>query len=291
MIHSTPSRFRISAIASPVFMFPPLFPYGRSMRSIPTCSPQAYAARPPPSRVAAIALRRPGMLRSARLGRGSRVERSPSARRPAMIPARSAVIALALSLPAAAAAQEQGIHGTWWTKGKQARVEIAACEDASKGVCGKIVWLAQPNDAKGRPDRQAQSQEGPAHARGHGAAADRWLARGGTQEVAREDLRPRQGRDLQHHHLPRRRPPGADGMHRLGLRLGNLGALSPALRRASPPLRVAGPAGDGFRQKRYSRGDLSWNSTISVLRTPVKPDSRSRPCQLLRTLESETAKA
>jgi uncharacterized protein (DUF2147 family) len=64
---------------------------------------------------------------------------------------RPAMIALALSVPMAAAAQEQVIHGTWWTKGKQARVEIVTCEDPSKGVCGKIVWLAKPNDAKGRP--------------------------------------------------------------------------------------------------------------------------------------------
>jgi hypothetical protein len=34
-----------------------------------------------------------------------------------------------------------------------------------------------------------------------------------------------------------------------------------------------------------------WNRIINVLRTPEKPVSFSRPCQLVRFAESETAKA
>ena len=67
---------------------------------------------------------------------------------------RSAATAFALAFLVPAAplfAQEQGIHGTWWTKGKEARVDIANCDDAGKGICGKIVWLAKPNDKKGQP--------------------------------------------------------------------------------------------------------------------------------------------
>jgi uncharacterized protein (DUF2147 family) len=71
-----------------------------------------------------------------------------------MFATRPAAIAFAFAFLVSAAplgAQEQAIHGTWWTKGKEARVEIVNCEDAAKGVCGKIVWLAKPNDKKGQP--------------------------------------------------------------------------------------------------------------------------------------------
>ena len=69
-----------------------------------------------------------------------------------MLAIRLAAVAFAASLPISmAAAQEPGIHGTWWTKGKQGRVEITGCASPAKGVCGKIVWISQPNDAKGRP--------------------------------------------------------------------------------------------------------------------------------------------
>jgi uncharacterized protein (DUF2147 family) len=67
---------------------------------------------------------------------------------------RSAATAFALAFLVPAVplfAQDQGIHGTWWTKGKEARVDIANCDDAGKGICGKIVWLAKPNDKKGQP--------------------------------------------------------------------------------------------------------------------------------------------
>jgi uncharacterized protein (DUF2147 family) len=65
---------------------------------------------------------------------------------------RLACVALAVSLPIfPAAAQEPGIQGTWWTKGKVSRVEITDCAPPAKGACGKIVWLNKPNDAKGRP--------------------------------------------------------------------------------------------------------------------------------------------
>ena len=36
-------------------------------------------------------------------------------------------------------------------EGQEAPVEIADCEPADKGLCGKIVWLAKPNDEKGQP--------------------------------------------------------------------------------------------------------------------------------------------
>lgn len=63
-----------------------------------------------------------------------------------------AAVALIASMPLfSAAAQEPGIQGTWWTKGKVSRVEITDCPPPGKGVCGRIIWLNKPNDAKGNP--------------------------------------------------------------------------------------------------------------------------------------------
>jgi uncharacterized protein (DUF2147 family) len=69
-----------------------------------------------------------------------------------MLVTRLVAVVLIASIPISTAmAQEQGIHGIWWTKGKKGRVEIVDCAPPAKGVCGKIVWISQPNDAKGRP--------------------------------------------------------------------------------------------------------------------------------------------
>jgi uncharacterized protein (DUF2147 family) len=65
---------------------------------------------------------------------------------------RSAAVALVVSMPMSTAmAQEPGIHGLWWTKGKKGRVEVADCAPPAKGVCGRIVWISLPNDKKGQP--------------------------------------------------------------------------------------------------------------------------------------------
>jgi uncharacterized protein (DUF2147 family) len=69
-----------------------------------------------------------------------------------MLAIRLAAVVLAVSSPMfTAAGQEPGIHGLWWTKGKKGRVEIADCGQAGKGLCGKIVWISQPNDKQGQP--------------------------------------------------------------------------------------------------------------------------------------------
>ena len=69
-----------------------------------------------------------------------------------MLATRLVAVALIASMPLfTAVAQEQAIHGTRWTKGKLGRVEIVDCAPPAKGLCGKIVWISKPNDAKGRP--------------------------------------------------------------------------------------------------------------------------------------------
>ena len=69
-----------------------------------------------------------------------------------MIVTRLAATALALCLmTCAAAAQGQGILGIWLTEKKNARVEISNCAPPAQGLCGKIVWISEPNDKEGRP--------------------------------------------------------------------------------------------------------------------------------------------
>jgi uncharacterized protein (DUF2147 family) len=51
----------------------------------------------------------------------------------------------------AAAAQDPGIHGIWWTDKNKGRVEIAGCAPPKEGLCGTIIWISEPNDKEGKP--------------------------------------------------------------------------------------------------------------------------------------------
>ena len=65
---------------------------------------------------------------------------------------RLAAVALALCMwTGFAAAQTQGILGVWLTEKKDARVEIGNCAPPAQGLCGKIIWIIEPNDKEGRP--------------------------------------------------------------------------------------------------------------------------------------------
>jgi uncharacterized protein (DUF2147 family) len=65
---------------------------------------------------------------------------------------RSAACALALVLSVGAArAQDQDILGLWSTDQGKGRVEITKCAAPKQGLCGKIVWLKEPNDKDGKP--------------------------------------------------------------------------------------------------------------------------------------------
>lgn len=52
---------------------------------------------------------------------------------------------------AAASAQGRGILGIWWTDKNKGRVEIVECTPPTPGVCGRIIWISEPNDEQGRP--------------------------------------------------------------------------------------------------------------------------------------------
>ena len=47
-------------------------------------------------------------------------------------------------------------RGVWLTPGGNSHVEIAPCGDK---LCGRIVWLKQPNNKKGQPLRDARNAE------------------------------------------------------------------------------------------------------------------------------------
>ena len=48
-------------------------------------------------------------------------------------------------------AQDPGILGVWWTKQNKGRVDIVRCAPPKQGLCGTIIWISEPNDAKGKP--------------------------------------------------------------------------------------------------------------------------------------------
>jgi uncharacterized protein (DUF2147 family) len=65
------------------------------------------------------------------------------------------VTAAALLLAAGAAAADPA-HGLWRVEGGDAVVEIAPCGDS---VCGRIVWMAEPNLASGEPKRDQRNED------------------------------------------------------------------------------------------------------------------------------------
>jgi len=66
---------------------------------------------------------------------------------------RSRALCASLLLAASAATAEDGagIAGLWATPGFGSIVELAPCAGAPATVCGRIVWLWEPNDERGRP--------------------------------------------------------------------------------------------------------------------------------------------
>jgi len=72
-------------------------------------------------------------------------------------------LALALSLAAAGFAQKpDALLGKWWNEEKDAHIEIYSCADK---ICGKIVWLKEPNypadDPKGMAGKTKVDRENP----------------------------------------------------------------------------------------------------------------------------------
>jgi uncharacterized protein (DUF2147 family) len=51
------------------------------------------------------------------------------------------------------------IKGIWLTENKRAKVEIYNCAGNAETLCGKIVWLLEPNDDKGNPKIDQENPE------------------------------------------------------------------------------------------------------------------------------------
>lgn len=65
----------------------------------------------------------------------------------------SAALAATAALTGTAHAEPQG---TWLTAGGKSHVRIAPCGDK---LCGRIVWLAEPNNDQGQPKRDAENED------------------------------------------------------------------------------------------------------------------------------------
>ena len=67
--------------------------------------------------------------------------------------AAAACLALAAGYPGVAGADPKG---TWLTDGGKSHVEIESCGDK---LCGAIVWLKEPNNAKGSPKLDVNNEK------------------------------------------------------------------------------------------------------------------------------------
>lgn len=56
-------------------------------------------------------------------------------------------------------AQPTGPIGTWIDHTGRGAVEILPCDDTTRELCGRIVWLKDPNDDKGRPLRDILNKD------------------------------------------------------------------------------------------------------------------------------------
>lgn len=64
----------------------------------------------------------------------------------------AAIVIMATLLPGAAVGADP--HGIWLTEERDAAFEILPCTgDAWLQLCGRVVWLKEPNDKNGEPER------------------------------------------------------------------------------------------------------------------------------------------
>jgi uncharacterized protein (DUF2147 family) len=95
--------------------------------------------------------------------RGSR--RAPAVAHGLVALALGNCLSLAAADSRAAAAEGAVIAGSWATPGFGSIVELRPCASEPTTLCGRIVWLWQPNDEQGRPRLDRNNPERTARAR------------------------------------------------------------------------------------------------------------------------------
>ena len=73
-----------------------------------------------------------------------------------MLVAALAIAAAGASVSAEAAAQEPSPFGVWLTKNGKSHVELYQC---GAQLCGRIVWLREPNLRDGKPARDLNNPD------------------------------------------------------------------------------------------------------------------------------------
>ncbi|MGC9361516.1 MAG: DUF2147 domain-containing protein [Candidatus Syntrophosphaera sp.] len=66
-------------------------------------------------------------------------------------------IALAFLIPVALAAKDYSIEGYWYNAEKTSKIKIF--KTTAGNYAGKIVWLKEPNDAKGKPRMDVENPD------------------------------------------------------------------------------------------------------------------------------------
>lgn len=97
----------------------------------------------------------------------SKVCRRPTARAVKLAVLASIVVTGAIAMPEKARAQaERGIAGRWATQGFGSIVEIGPCAGGDEAtLCGRIVWLWEPEDSRGRPRTDLENPDTALRAR------------------------------------------------------------------------------------------------------------------------------
>lgn len=73
---------------------------------------------------------------------------------------------LAVTSPAFAQGISGDAKGAWMTEDDKSKVEVGDCgTPGGTGLCAKIIWLKDPNDAKGRPLTDGNNENASLHKR------------------------------------------------------------------------------------------------------------------------------
>ncbi|MEX2589290.1 MAG: DUF2147 domain-containing protein [Chitinophagales bacterium] len=58
-------------------------------------------------------------------------------------------------------AQNESVKGEWYTADKEAKIKIYECDNDE--ICGKVVWLKEPNEEDGSPKKDVNNPDEDKH--------------------------------------------------------------------------------------------------------------------------------